>query len=77
VKVMKVTSKMKLSPGILLDVVIDQLRLPDDSPKTRMNRKIFLFLHFNSHVHQFGFSVLQEDNMSASLMRTHYGSRRG
>jgi hypothetical protein len=36
-KGMKVTSKMKLSPGIQLDVVIDQLGLSDDSPKTRMN----------------------------------------
>jgi hypothetical protein len=37
VKVMKVISKMKMSPGIKLDVVIDQLGFPDDSPKTRMN----------------------------------------
>jgi hypothetical protein len=34
---MKATSKMKMSPGIQLDVVVDQLGFPDDSPKTWMN----------------------------------------
>ncbi len=30
------------------------------SPKSWKNRKIFLFLHFNSHFHPFCFSVLNE-----------------
>jgi hypothetical protein len=33
----KVTSKMKLSPSIKLDVVIDQPGFPDDSPKSWKN----------------------------------------